>query len=85
MSDEVTILDATGLRCPLPVLRARKTLKWLPGGALMEVLATDTAAPRDFEAFCRESGHTIVNIEQEGDVFKIRLSKKVAYVEMSDS
>lgn len=76
MSDDVTILDATDLRCPLPVLRARKTLKWLPDGALMDVLATDTAAPKDFEAFCRETGHTLINIEQDGEVYTIRLRKK---------
>lgn len=83
MSDEVTILDATDLRCPLPVLRARKTLKWLPDGALMDVLATDTAAPKDFEAFCREAGHTLINIEQDGDVYRIRLSKKRTGAETS--
>ena len=60
MTDEITSLDATDLRCPLPVLRARKTLKWLPDGALMDVLATDTAAPKDFEAFCRETGHSLI-------------------------
>tara|TARA_R110002072_G_scaffold113756_5_gene243423 strand:- start:244 stop:498 length:255 start_codon:yes stop_codon:yes gene_type:complete len=76
MSDDVTILDATDLRCPLPVLRARKTLKWLPDGALVDVLATDAAAPKDFEAFCREAGHTLVNIEHGDDVYTIRLRKK---------
>lgn len=76
MDEEITILDATDLRCPLPVLRARKTLKWLPDGALMDVQATDAAAPKDFEAFCRETGHTLINIEQDGEVFTIRLRKK---------
>jgi len=76
MSEEVTTLDATDLRCPLPVLRARKMLKSLPGGALMNVLATDAAAPKDFEAFCRETGHTLIKIEQDGEVFTIRLRKK---------
>ena len=76
MTDEVTNLDATDLRCPLPVLRARKALKWLPDGALLDVRATDTAAPRDFEAFCREAGHTLMNIEQDGEVYVIRLRKK---------
>lgn len=76
MDEEITILDATDLRCPLPVLRARKTLKWLPDGALMDVQATDTAAPKDFEAFCRETGHTLINIEQDGEVYTIRLRKK---------
>lgn len=77
MTDEITSLDATDLRCPLPVLRARKTLKSLPGGALLDVLATDAAAPKDFEAFCHETGHTLINIEQDGEVFTIRMRKKL--------
>ena len=76
MTEDVTTLNATDLRCPLPVLRARKTLKWLPDGALLDVSATDRAAPKDFEAFCREAGHTLINIEQDGDVYVIRLRKK---------
>jgi tRNA 2-thiouridine synthesizing protein A len=76
MSEEVTTLDATDLRCPLPVLRARKALKSLPDGALMDVMATDTAAPKDFEAFCRETGHKLIKIEQDREVFTIRLRKK---------
>ena len=75
MPDDVTTIDATGLRCPLPVLRARKVLKGMSDGALLEVLATDTAAPADFEAFCRETGHTFVTIEQEDDVYRIHLRK----------
>jgi tRNA 2-thiouridine synthesizing protein A len=76
MTDEVTNLDATDLRCPLPVLRARKILRFLPDGALLDVSATDTAAPKDFEAFCREAGHTLINIEQHCEVYVIRLRKK---------
>lgn len=76
MNDEITSLDATDLRCPLPVLRARKTLKSLADGALLDVLATDSAAPKDFEAFCHETGHTLINIEQDGAVYTIRLRKK---------
>lgn len=76
MTDEATSLDATDLRCPLPVLRARKTLKWLPDGALLDVIATDTAAPKDFEAYCRETGHQLINIEQDGEIYTIRIRKK---------
>ena len=78
MTDGPNILDATGLRCPLPVLRARKVLKAVAPGELLDVFATDRAAPADFEAFCRESGHSLVNIEQVGEVFQIRLRKAEA-------
>lgn len=78
MADDVTTLDATGLRCPLPVLRARKALKGISAGGILDVLATDTAAPADFRSFCRETGHTLVNIEQNGDVYAIRLRKALS-------
>ena len=75
MTDGPTILDATGLRCPLPVLRARKALRDVEPGQLLDVFATDAAAPADFEAFCRETGHSLVNIEQVGEIYQIRLRK----------
>ena len=75
MTDGPTILDATELRCPLPVLRARKALRDVAPGQLLDVFATDAAAPADFEAFCRESGHSLINIEQVGDIYQIRLRK----------
>ena len=50
-------------------------LKDVDAGKLLDVFATDTAAPADFEAFCRETGHSLVNIEQVGEIFKIRLRK----------
>ncbi|PPR10572.1 MAG: Sulfurtransferase TusA [Alphaproteobacteria bacterium MarineAlpha11_Bin1] len=76
MDEEVTILDATDLRCPLPVLRARKTLKDLPSGKFLDVFATDEAAPADFAAFCEETGHRLVKIAQNGKIYTIRLRRK---------
>jgi tRNA 2-thiouridine synthesizing protein A len=54
------IVDARGLACPLPILRARKALGTLPDGGLLTVLATDPASLSDFPAFCRQTGHAIV-------------------------
>ena len=68
-------LDATGLRCPLPVLRARKAIRAVePGGALV-VLATDPAAVEDFRAFCAETGHGFIDVSQDGAVFRITVRK----------
>lgn len=53
-------LDAVGLLCPLPVLKARKVLAGLEAGAVLEVLASDPAAAEDFAAFCRTTGHRLV-------------------------
>ena len=61
MTDHVTRLDARDLICPIPVLKARKALNALPAGAVLEVLATDPAAPKDFAAFCEATGHVLLS------------------------
>ena len=53
MNDDVTLVDATGLRCPLPVLKARKAMKTLNKGAQIRVWSTDPASPLDFRHFCQ--------------------------------
>lgn len=58
-------LDAQGLLCPLPVLKARKRLKGMPAGAVLRVLATDPAAVIDIPHFCHESGHELLG---SGDI-----------------
>ena len=60
------VVDAKGLNCPLPILRAKKALKELPSGGTMEVIATDPGAVKDFEAFCRTTGNELVSSSQEG-------------------
>ncbi len=55
-ADPAATLDATGLLCPLPVLKARRALKPLAPGAVLEVLATDPGAVKDFEHFCSTTG-----------------------------
>lgn len=56
-------LDALGLLCPLPVLKARKRLRDLPSGALLRVLSDDPAAVVDMPHFCAESGHALIGEE----------------------
>ena len=74
MSDE--LLDATGLICPLPVLRARKMLKALPAGAVLEVHADDPAAPNDFHQFCAAAGHALqADAVRDDGVFVFRIAK----------
>ena len=68
MADQV--LDAKGLNCPLPILRAKKALKELPTGATLEVLATDPGAVADFAAFCRTTGNEMVSSAQDGNIYK---------------
>ena len=60
-------IDATGLLCPLPVLRARKALAALPPGALLRLLADDPAARIDLPHFCAEAGHALLAEDDLGD------------------
>ena len=53
------VLDATGLICPLPVLKARKVLLRLQPGDVLTVTVTDAHAPKDFALFCTEAGHSL--------------------------
>jgi tRNA 2-thiouridine synthesizing protein A len=74
---EPTILDAKGLRCPLPVLKARKAMKDLPVGGILRVLATDPGAVKDFEAFCKTTGYRLVSSTQAGDILTFDIEKSV--------
>ena len=52
-------LDATGLNCPLPILRAKKALTELSSGQVLQIVATDPGSVKDFEAFSRQTGHAL--------------------------
>jgi tRNA 2-thiouridine synthesizing protein A len=69
-------LDATGLLCPLPVLKARRALKPLAPGAVLEILATDPGATKDFEHFCQTTGCELLETsEQPEGVLRFLLKK----------
>jgi tRNA 2-thiouridine synthesizing protein A len=69
-------LDATGLLCPLPVLKARRALKPLAPRAVLEVLATDPGATKDFEHFCQTTGCEMIEAtEQLGGILRFLLRK----------
>lgn len=70
-------LDVTGLKCPLPILRAKKALAQMQAGEVLAVLATDHGAPDDFAAFCRQTGHILLeSSEEEGGVFRLVMRHK---------
>ncbi|MDA5194554.1 sulfurtransferase TusA family protein [Alphaproteobacteria bacterium LMG 31809] len=58
--DPIEDLDVTGLRCPLPILKAGKRLRAMAPGSLLRVHATDPMAGLDFPHFCRETGHDLI-------------------------
>ena len=62
---EITILDATGLKCPLPVLKLRKALENLSVGEKIILYADDPVAPLDVEHFCKTAGHNLLDANQK--------------------
>ena len=73
MADEV--LDAKNLNCPLPILKAKKAINNLATGATLQVLATDPGSVKDFEAFCRTTGHELLESGEDGGVFNFIIKK----------
>lgn len=63
------VLDAKGLNCPLPILKAKKALKDVPAGGTLEVISTDPGSVADFEAFCRTTGHQLMESSAESGTF----------------
>lgn len=75
MSDPV-LVDTKGMKCPLPVLKARKAMKELPPGGTMLVLATDPGAVKDFEHFCNVTGARLLDCREEPDGVLVFTLKK---------
>lgn len=73
MSDK--FLDTKGLRCPLPVLRARKAMKDMDPGQVIEIHATDPGSVQDFQAFCETTGHALLDSRRDGEVFIFEIGK----------
>ena len=69
-------LDLTGLKCPLPILKTKKALAQMQAGEVITVLATDAGAPGDFAAFCRQTGHVLLESTQAGEIFTLVVQHK---------
>ena len=74
MADQV--LDAKGLNCPLPILKAKKALKSLEGGQVLEVVSTDPGSVADFAAFCRTTGNELVEQNETDGIYTYLIRKK---------
>lgn len=73
MSD--ALLDAKGLKCPLPVLKARRAMKPLEAGDILTIEATDPGSVEDFEHFCEATGNQMVESLADDGVFTYRIRK----------
>ena len=69
-------LDVKGLTCPMPLLKAKKTLNDMEAGAVLRVLATDPGSLRDFEVFARQSGNKLLDSTNRDGVYCYYLRKK---------
>jgi len=72
---DVVLLDATGLNCPLPILRAKKSLKGMESGQILEIIATDPGSVKDFEAFCNQTGDVLESTGHLNGQFKFTIRK----------
>jgi tRNA 2-thiouridine synthesizing protein A len=68
-------LDATGLNCPLPILRAKKALSSMQSGKVLRVVATDPGSVKDFEAFAKQTGNQLLESGEEAGKFVFLLKK----------
>jgi tRNA 2-thiouridine synthesizing protein A len=75
MSEVNQELDARGLNCPLPILRAKKAINGMATGEVLKVLATDPGAVKDFEAFCKQTGNELLQSANAGDGFEFLIRK----------
>ena len=68
-------LDARGMNCPLPILRARKALNEMKSGQILRIVATDPGSVKDFEAFCKQTGNELLS-HSEGAEFTFFMKKR---------
>ncbi len=75
MADFDRELDASGLNCPLPILRAKKTLADMDSGQVLHIIATDPGSVKDFEAFAKQTGNELMSSGEEGGKFTFLMKK----------
>lgn len=74
--DSITLVDARGLRCPLPLLKAKQALHGVQEGERVRVLATDPGSVRDFNSYAQLSGHCIEQFKEDNGQYEYLLIKK---------
>lgn len=69
-------VDAKNLNCPLPILRCKKGLNELLANQVLKITATDPGSVKDIEAFCKQTGHKLLQIDQEDNVLTFYIKKR---------
>lgn len=75
MADFDQELDASGLNCPLPILRAKKAIAGLEAGQILRIVATDPGSVKDFESFAKQTGHTLLTSDEVDGKFVFTMQK----------
>ncbi len=73
MADQT--LNAEGLNCPLPIIKAKKALKGMDAGQVLEIRSTDPGSVADFAAFCSQTGNELMSSNTEGNIFLFEIKK----------
>ncbi len=68
-------LDASGLNCPLPMLRAKKALNTMDSGKILRIIATDPGSVKDFEAFSKQTGNELLESKEVGGKYEFLIKK----------
>ena len=69
-------LDAKGLNCPLPILRAKKALAEMTSGQVLRILATDPGSVKDFAAFAKQTGNELLSTAEKGKEYEFYIKRK---------
>ncbi len=75
MSEFDLDLDARGLNCPLPILRAKKSINQLNEGQVLRIVATDPGSAKDFESFCKQTGNELISSTLEAGEYHFHIRK----------
>lgn len=75
MTEVATELDARGLNCPLPILKAKKAINGINSGEVLRIIATDPGSVKDFEAFAKQTGHDLLESAEAGGEFTFLIKK----------
>lgn len=68
-------LDAKGLNCPLPILRAKKSMNGMEAGQVLRIIATDPGSVKDFDAYCKQTGNTLLETGEKDGAFVFFIQK----------
>lgn len=69
-------VDARNLNCPLPILRCKKGLSEVAAGETLKIMATDPGSVKDFQAFCKQTGHELLDLDETDAVFTFYIKKR---------